>query len=86
MNSQLRESQIDPIDLFIENLYYGKKIPLKNFLNDIEIRLIIFSLMETNGNQREAAKILGIKPTTLNEKMKKHNVKIRKSVTLLNES
>jgi transcriptional regulator with GAF, ATPase, and Fis domain len=41
----------------------------------VELNLIISSLKKANGNQRRAAEILGIKPTTLHEKMKRHNIK-----------
>jgi transcriptional regulator with GAF, ATPase, and Fis domain len=46
----------------------------------IEKRLIIRALREAGGNQREAAKILGLKHTTLNYKVRKHNIHIKKVV------
>jgi len=79
MSLELHENHIDPISIFIEDFYQGRKKPLKDFLNDIELRLILYSLNEANGNQREAAKILGIKPTTLNEKLKRYNIKFHKT-------
>jgi len=79
MNLEQHIQQGDPIDLFIEDFYLKRKTPLKDFLTDIELRLIIFSLNEANGNQRKAANILGIKPTTLNEKLRRHKIRFRKT-------
>lgn len=84
MSLEIHKAQVDPIDIFIEDSYRRKKMPLKDFLSDIELRLIVFSLNEANGNQRKAAKILGIKPTTLNEKLRKYNIGFRK--TLINKN
>ena len=82
MSLEFHKAQADPIDLFIEDSYRRKKMPLKDFLSDIELRLIVFSLNEANGNQRKAAKILGIKPTTLNEKLKRYKIRFQKTPKL----
>lgn len=79
MSLEFHDAFIDPIDLFIENYYQRRKISLKDFLSNIELRLIIFSLNEANGNQRKAAKTLGIKPTTLHEKLKRHKIRFHKT-------
>lgn len=79
MSLELHKNHLDPISDFIEDFYQRRKKPLKDFLNDIELCLIIYSLNEANGNQREAARILGIKPTTLNEKLKRHKIKFHKT-------
>lgn len=50
------------------------KLSFKNFINDIEGRVIQTALKLTGGNQRKAASILGLKATTFNEKFKKHNI------------
>ena len=47
----------------------------------IEKRIITRALRETGGCQRSAARILGIKYTTLNYKVKKHKIRIRKVVS-----
>jgi len=39
-----------------------------------EIELIKQALMCTKGNQRAAARLLGLKPTTLNSKVKTYNI------------
>ena len=44
---------------------------LKTRVLAYERRLIESALRQTGGNQRRAAKLLGILPTTLNEKLKR---------------
>jgi DNA-binding NtrC family response regulator len=51
-----------------------ESLSLKEFMDDLERRLIVRMLFRANGNRREAAKLLGIKYTTLHEKLKKHNI------------
>ncbi len=51
-----------------------ESLSLKEFIDDLERRLIIRMLFRANGNRREAARLLGIKYTTLHEKLKKHNI------------
>jgi DNA-binding protein Fis len=53
---------------------------LKPVQEAIEKKLIIRALGEASGNQKEAAKILGLKHTTLNYKVRKHNIKIKKTI------
>jgi len=60
-----------------------KNIALKHFICDLEKKIILFTLGLTNGNQKNASRILGIKETSLCEKIKKYNLrKIRKKVSL----
>jgi len=47
----------------------------------IEKKIIIRALQETGGSQKKAAKILGIKYTTLIYKVKKHKIYIKKMVS-----
>jgi DNA-binding NtrC family response regulator len=49
-------------------------IDLKSRLLAYERELITAALAETRGNQRRAAHRLGILPTTLHEKMKRHGL------------
>jgi len=48
---------------------------LKVFVNFFEKKIIRTTLNISNGNQKIASEILGIKPTTLNEKIKKYNIR-----------
>jgi len=53
---------------------------LKRWMDDLERKIIVKVLADVNGHQRRAAKILGLKPTTLYEKTKRHRIRIRKTV------
>lgn len=46
--------------------------PLKEFMDDFEKRILRACLTLTQGHQRDAAAILGLKHTALFEKMRKH--------------
>ena len=46
-------------------------VTLKDLVADYERRLIETALVTTHGNQRRAAAVLGLLPTTLHEKMKR---------------
>ena len=58
----------DPIDLTLE-------------VDAFEASLIRDALMKSRGNQRDAAKLLSIKPTTLNAKMKRLGITVETTVT-----
>jgi DNA-binding NtrC family response regulator len=49
-----------------------KRMPLKDFMDDFERRILRTCLTLTRGHQRSAATILGLKYTALFEKMRKH--------------
>jgi two-component system, NtrC family, response regulator HydG len=49
----------------------GRGMTLRNLVNAYERRLIEDALRATGGNQRQAARSLGVLPTTLHEKMKR---------------
>ncbi len=60
-----------------------KNIALKYFIGDLEKRIIVIALSITNGNQKLASRILGVKETSLSEKIKKYNLKrIKKRISL----
>ncbi|MCK4836687.1 MAG: hypothetical protein KAT17_08610 [Candidatus Aminicenantes bacterium] len=50
-------------------------IPLKQLMNNIEKIIIDSALHVSRGSQKKAAEILGVKQTSLCEKMKKLNIK-----------
>ncbi len=68
----------DLMDFFIENVFMNDNINFKEFIEEIERAIIIKALVKFNGNQRETARFLGIKYTTLNEKVKRYNIYFRK--------
>ncbi|MGB2765023.1 MAG: helix-turn-helix domain-containing protein [Candidatus Aminicenantaceae bacterium] len=66
----------DPV---IEDYWFLiQKFPLKELMDKLELTIIISALGKFEGNQRKTAKFLSMKPTTLGEKIKKHNISFRK--------
>lgn len=59
-------------------LYSFKSSTMKDFMEEFERRLIIHTLFKTNGNRKQAASLLGIKYTTLHEKIKKFKIRFNK--------
>jgi transcriptional regulator with GAF, ATPase, and Fis domain len=49
-------------------------ISLREVIGNFERRLIESTLESTGGVQKEAARLLGLKPTTLNEMIKRHGI------------
>jgi DNA-binding NtrC family response regulator len=64
--------------VFIEyaRLYDGPR--LKEFLDNLEKTILSRLLLKFRGNQRRTAKYLGIKYTTLHEKVKRHQIQFRR--------
>jgi len=65
--------------LFVEYFSMSRTLPLKELIGTLEKSIIIRALSKFNGNQKDAAKFLGVKYTTLNEKIKKHHLCFRKA-------
>jgi DNA-binding protein Fis len=59
---------------YLQSNSLSGRIQLKDFLGGLEKNLLLYSLKLTGGNQRKAASILGIKPTTLFEKLRKYQI------------
>ena len=78
MNLESLDDQEDALSFFEKDINIKRKISLKDLLLKVELNLIIASLKKAKGNQKKASEILGIKPTTLHEKMKRHNIKLKK--------
>ena len=76
MKQRERHDQI--VDRLIDEYMVKGEMPLKEFLSQVEINLLLLTLQESKGNQREAARILGVKHTTLSEKMKRYNIELYK--------
>jgi DNA-binding NtrC family response regulator len=62
-------------ELNFDNLWIGDKIELNNIMGNIESELIKQSLKRAGGVKSKAAELLGIKRTTLLEKMRKYHIK-----------
>jgi DNA-binding NtrC family response regulator len=52
---------------------------LKSLLQAYERQIIIAALRASDGNQRRAARALGLLPTTLHEKMKRLGIRVQRS-------
>ena len=50
-------------------------LPMKDVVQDFQKQLILDALRKTGWVQKEAAKLLGVKPTTLNEMIKRHGIR-----------
>ena len=77
---EINNSKEEMIRSCILNNCIKKNVPLKNFICEIEKEMIIKALKVSGGNQRVASFILGIKPTTLNEKIKKFHISTNKKI------
>jgi DNA-binding NtrC family response regulator len=65
------------LDVAFDRFCSDENKPLKDFIEELERRLIIRTLFRTNGNRKQVASILGIKYTTLHEKLKKYNIRFK---------
>ncbi len=71
------------MELFIDCFCRENPIYLKKLMDSFERRIIVKVLEKTRGNQKEAAQILGIKYTTLNQKVKKYGIRFQKGFLFL---
>ena len=63
------------VEHFIRMNGSHQKLPMKDFVKRVERELIEHALLVSFWNQRKASILLGIKPTCLNEKIKKHGIR-----------
>lgn len=69
----------DLIQLFIDqHLNAREPLCLSEVMKEIERTILVKALAHFNGNQKNVARFLGIKYTTLHEKVKKHNIRFQK--------
>lgn len=57
-----------------------ERVPLKAFLDGCEKKILLACLRLTQGSQKKAAVLLGIKPTALFEKLRKHGIRCQRGV------
>ncbi|HKX82999.1 MAG TPA: helix-turn-helix domain-containing protein [Pyrinomonadaceae bacterium] len=67
-------SEIDSLAVDIKEPGEDSSFVLSNSVRDFEIKLIKTALLKTGGNQRRAASILGVKVTTLHNKIKTYGI------------
>ena len=66
------------LSVLVEKYYISESIPLQKSIKDLERKIIIKTLSRVNGNLKEASRLLGMKYTTLHEKLKKFNIRVMK--------
>ncbi len=68
--------------LFLMDKHARSGLGLKDLLEELERSIIARVLLEFNGHQARAARFLQLRPTTLNEKLKKYSndIEIKKTV------
>jgi transcriptional regulator with GAF, ATPase, and Fis domain len=64
----------DLVELYVRQTCLNDHLCLKDAICRLERDIIFHVLEQTNGNQREAAEILGIKPTTLFYKLRRMGI------------
>ena len=67
------------LDQFLEVFSNSRDVSLSNIMTDFEKAILMKALSQFNGNLKKTSIFLGIKYTTLHQKMKKYNIYIRKS-------
>lgn len=78
MNQVYTESSLE--ESILEAFFLDTEPQINKFMKDLEKRLILSVLRKVAGNQKEAANILGIKYTTLNMKIKRYGIPLRKEL------
>jgi len=80
-DSSLREQEFraEAVDRLVEFFCREKPICLKSLIETLEMSLLLKIRHQVHGNQKRAAKLLGIKYTTLNEKVKRYGIRFKKS-------
>jgi DNA-binding NtrC family response regulator len=73
---EARHGRVDEelLDLYVRQYCLNHPVCLKKLLERIEREIIFHILEETNGNQRDAAQILGVKPNTLHYKLQRMGI------------
>jgi DNA-binding NtrC family response regulator len=78
VDERLRLLAMEYFDPVIARFCQEDIFPLRDLINIFERAVLIKSLSSFNGNQKKTADYLGLKLSTLNEKIKKHNIQFRK--------
>ena len=74
------ETEIEHFEPVIEHFCFEQNKPFKDLIDSFERAVLIMVLSRFNGNQRKSATYLGMKFSTLNEKIKRHNIQFRNKV------
>ena len=77
-NSQRDFFKTEMIRFFTEAFCRERPVGLRGLIMTLEKNIILHVLSVAGGNQKEAAQILGINYTTLNQKLKRHGIRMEK--------
>ena len=72
---QIEQAKESVVSAYLDANLQSRKIPLKESMNDLEKEILLLGLLQTRGHQTGAAALLGLKPTALFEKSRKHGIK-----------
>ncbi|MEN8153595.1 MAG: helix-turn-helix domain-containing protein [Acidobacteriota bacterium] len=75
VKKEMYESITNLINNYLLKNCVSERLPMKLFMNYLEEELIKKTLIISKGNQKVASIILGIKASTLNEKIRKYDIK-----------
>jgi DNA-binding protein Fis len=72
----MNEGNVDIVleDILSDAFFLDPQNEMSRFVKGLEKKLILSVLKKVNGNQKEAAGLLGIKYTTLNEKIRRYKI------------
>ena len=76
MNPEMREKLLNLYEALFEKFCNSGEVSLKEFLAKIERQMIVAILEHTNGDRSKASEILGIRRTTLHNKIKRYHIHI----------
>lgn len=63
-------------ETFLEDVSLEKPLQFYETMRNLEIKIIKEALLKTNGNQTRASRLLGLRLTTLNSKIKTYGIKV----------
>lgn len=75
LSRRITEARDELIRNYILMIAREQGVSLKSFIGEMEKQLIECALLVSFGNQRQASRLLGVKPTSLNEKIKRYGIR-----------
>ena len=80
IREKLEHARAKCVKSFILKNFADEIMPLNEFMDQLEREIIQYALLISEENQKKAAFLLGIKPPTLCEKMKRYQIKLDSSL------
>jgi DNA-binding NtrC family response regulator len=79
INKREQRFKFEICDLFGVHFCGEKPFSLKSLVEELEKSVILKALQTVKGNQKEAAKLLGVKYATFHEKVKRYKIRFEKN-------